>query len=122
MAKQKQQPLTKKDFQDVMSAFESMILKLFKVVDERFNKVNEKFDKVNERFDKQDAKILDLQLDSKDLKRNQQEMIKQQKIAQASLVALDKRVRFQDDFPERLKQAEYDIHDLKLNVHRLKAK
>ena len=122
MPKAKQQPLTKKDFQDVMSAFESMILKLFKVVDERFEKINEKFDKVHERFDKQDAKILDLQLDSKDLKRNQQEMIKQQKITQASVVALDKRVRFQEDFPERLEQAEHDIHDLKLDVHRLKAK
>lgn len=145
MTTKKPQPLTKKDLQEALGIFEGKIDKRLNSfatnVDKRFDAQDEHFknldskvldlqldmkdvkhsvDEVNQKVDVLQEKVLDLQLDMKDVKRNLGEVEQKVDIVQDSVFALDKRVRFQDDFPERLEQTETDIHGLKREVHKIK--
>ena len=65
--------------------------------------------------------VLNLQFDVKDLKEGQKETMKVLQVIQGAVMALDERVRYQQDLPERVEQLEQDTHELKREVYKLKS-
>jgi hypothetical protein len=129
------QSITKKDLVDVVDALKDYIgvafsklnakidgveSSLIKKIDGVESGLNKKIDGVASGMNKKiDGVESSLRFDIKDIKRDLKEVDRKVDVLQDSVVALDEKVRFQQDFPERLVQAEKDIYALKLKTYRL---
>ncbi len=111
--KEDSQPATKADLQKLVGDVDKRSV----ATDKRFTSIDHRLDGIDKKIETLQHNILDLTLDAKEAKEERGTILQELKLLNKSIMRLDDRVRYQQDLPERVKQLEQDVYDLKRKIH-----